>query len=75
MGFWADLRKEVKAEPWLVPARPKSEDFLYFRGSAERPIATYRFVVASYWSVWIAISVLGSGAHQSVIGGEKQRQQ
>lgn len=31
------------------------------RGSGERPIAAYRFVVASYWSVWIAISVLGSG--------------
>lgn len=33
------------------------------RGSGERPIAAYRFIVASYWSVWIAISVLGSGTY------------
>lgn len=62
MGFWSEVWEEVKQEPWTVPSRPKSDDFLYFRGSGERPIATYRFIVASYWSVWIAISVLGSGA-------------
>ena len=31
MGFWSEIWEEVKAEPWGVPACPKSDDFLYFR--------------------------------------------
>ena len=61
MGFWADMWADIRQETWLIPSHPKSDDFLYFRGTGERSISLYRFVIAAYWSVWIAISILGSG--------------
>lgn len=60
MGFWSDMLEDISQEPWTIPAQPKSADFLYFRGSTTKSISTYRLVIASYWSVWIAISILGS---------------
>jgi hypothetical protein len=60
MGYFSEMVEDIKQEPWFIPTQPRSDDFLYFRGSSTKSISTYRLVIASYWSLWIAISILGS---------------
>ena len=62
MGFFTDAIEDIAQEPWLIPSHPRREDFLYFRGSSKKSISTYRCVIASYWTVWVLLSILGSGA-------------
>ena len=61
MGFFTDAIEDIAQEPWLIPSHPRREDFLYFRGSSKKSISTYRCVIASYWTVWVLLSILGSG--------------
>lgn len=61
MGFFTDAIEDISQEPWLIPDHPRREDFLYFRGSSKKSISTYRCVIASYWTFWVLLSILGSG--------------